>query len=338
MKRQGFLLSIPGNHRHHAALPPIAVQNLSKTYPKLGGNPAKNALKDLTIHVEKGQCLALLGPNGAGKTTALKIIAGQHAKTSGVCMVGGYEIAQDKLRAFEQLGNCPQFDVFYDDLSVKDHLVMMAQFKGLSFKQAKDIAHKMATVVGLGGAAYTRHASKLSGGMRRRLSIAMTFLCTPRVVLLDEPTTGLDPLTRGKIWDLIKLFNTPDRGMVITTHSMIEADTLCNRIGIMARGNLQVVGSQEHLKRTYGNGYTVVCNVDDPERALGYLVKNLDPNANILCHQGKIITVQLPDSNLNLEHAFQVLYSEQCREVMNEWLLNQSSLEDVFIKISQSQL
>ncbi|EEC45337.1 predicted protein, partial [Phaeodactylum tricornutum CCAP 1055/1] len=204
---------------------------------------------ELDLHVPKGQVIGLLGKNGAGKTTALKILSTAHDATDGVALVAGYNVNAEQRRVFEHLGNCPQFDVVWDRYTVEHHLVFFARLKGLPRKEVRDIAMRVANAVGLGAPeVFHRHVGQLSGGMRRRLSIAISLVGAPDVLLLDEPSTGLDPSTRNSIWGLIHSFATPERSIIITTHMMIEADTLCNRIAIMKKGKLAVVGTQQTLK------------------------------------------------------------------------------------------
>mmetsp|Transcript_3349 Transcript_3349/g.6402 ORF Transcript_3349/g.6402 Transcript_3349/m.6402 type:complete len:1761 (+) Transcript_3349:6162-11444(+) len=326
-------------------LPPVVVQDLAKAYPSFGGLPPKVALKGLNLHVDKGQVLGLLGPNGAGKTTALKILAGLHDSTSGVAFVGGYHIELEKLSAFEVLGNCPQFDVIWPNMTVKKHLEFIARLKGLPSAQIQDIALTMARAVGIGGIAFNRKAQHLSGGMRRRLSIAIALIGAPEIVLLDEPTTGLDPSTRNRIWNLIKLFMTPERGIIITTHMMTEADALCNRIGIMTRGELRVLGTQQRLKNEYGSGFTMQISLarnsrEDANAAMQFLKTNVDKGAVLVNRHGKTLRVQLPSKDLNLTQTFREMYSKEAKILgsISEWLLNQSSLEDVFINIAHDEL
>lgn len=165
-------------------LPPVVMHNLRKVFPPLGGAPAKVALKSLDLHVPKGEVLGLLGKNGAGKTTALKILAGCHEATSGVGLISGFDVSTELAQVYERLGNCPQFDIVWNNQSVQRHLEFYARLKGIDNpnQAAKDIAD----AVGLGASdVYTRESGALSGGMRRRLSIAVSLLGSPECLLLD---------------------------------------------------------------------------------------------------------------------------------------------------------
>jgi ABC-type multidrug transport system ATPase subunit len=322
------------------AIQPVITHKLRKVYPTRGGRPPVVALDSLDLHVPKGQVLGLLGKNGAGKTTALKILAGAHDSSGGVGLVAGYDCDVEKISVFERLGNCAQFDVVWSNQSVQRHLEFFAALKGLPKSEIKTTARAVANAVGLGSnEVYARHAGSLSGGMRRRLSIGMALIASPSVVILDEPTTGLDPSTRSSIWSLISSFASNHRSMIITTHLMIEADTLCNRIAIVARGKLVVVGTQQHLKNKFGDGYILQLNLvhsslEHQERAMNFVRKYLHEDARLGIRQAKTLHVNLP-RNIKLERVFRALYSEKrtTEGGINQFLLSQSSLEDVFVSL-----
>ena len=319
-------------------LPPVVMHKLRKVYPSSGRTPPKVALKSLDLHVPKGQVLGLLGKNGCGKSTCLNILSTNHESSGGLALVASYDVDCERLKVFEQLGNCAQFDVIWPSLTVKHHLEFFARLKGVPRKQLRDTAYSIAKAVGLGAPeVYNRHAGVLSGGMRRRLSIAISLVGAPSVLLLDEPTTGLDPSTRNQIWDLIGSFATEERAIIITTHMMIEADTLCNRIAIVSDGKLKVVATQQHLKDKFGSGYILQLNLvrstqAHQDSAMAFAKKYLHKNAKLDIKQAKTLHVHLP-RDINLDKVFRAMYSpERATEgCINQFLLQQSSLEDVFI-------
>jgi len=322
-------------------VPPVLAYKLRKEYPTPSGLPTKVALKSLELQVPKGEVLGLLGKNGAGKTTALKIFAGAHESTSGLALVAGYDISSEQLRVFERLGNCAQFDCIWEWQSIKCHLEFFGGLKGLPKDRVKDVALSVAQSVGLGAPeVYTRRAGALSGGMRRRLSIAISLIGAPLVLLLDEPTTGLDPSTRNSIWDLVNSFATERRSIIITTHMMLEADTLCSRIAIMANGSLRTIGTQQWLKGRYGSGYLLQLNLvrsstENQDRAMEFVRSKLHPDAILQSRQAKTLHVALP-RDASLAKVFRVLYSPESREAgINQFLFSQSSLEDVFVSLGE---
>jgi ABC-type multidrug transport system ATPase subunit len=253
-------------------------------------------------------------------------------------MIAGYNCADEKISVFERLGNCAQFDVIWEGRTVKQHIEFFARLKGLPTKEVVSAARSIAVAVGLGEEdVYQRNAGVLSGGMRRRLSLGISLIGSPKVLILDEPTTGLDPATRSNIWNLVNSFSSNDRSIIITTHMMIEADTLCDRIAIISNGKLKVVGTQQHLKNNFGSGYLLQLNLlnrSSEDRAMAFVRKHLHPKATIGGRQGKTLRVNLPQ-DLKLERMFSALYSEEraTEGCINQFLLSQSSLEDVFIAI-----
>ena len=155
------------------------------------------------------------------------------------------------------LGLCPQFDFLWDELTVCEHLALYARIKGIGDEtRIQNAARRAAELVDLDGDAYRKAAGNLSGGMRRRLSIAIALVGDPAVLVLDEPTTGLDPDTRFQIWRCVAAAKKK-RAVLLTTHSMSEADALCDRIGIMTGGTLQCLGTPLHLKNKFGAGYVL---------------------------------------------------------------------------------
>mmetsp|Transcript_63263 Transcript_63263/g.74815 ORF Transcript_63263/g.74815 Transcript_63263/m.74815 type:complete len:268 (+) Transcript_63263:73-876(+) len=263
-----------------------------------------------------------------------------HKASGGIALVAGYNVATEEIAVAERLGNCPQFDIFWPGQSVRRHLEFFSALKGLPKNKTKEIAHAFATAVGLGAPlVYDRPAQALSGGMRRRLSIAISLIGAPNVLLLDEPSTGLDPSTRNSIWGLVDSFATSERAIVSTTHNMIEADTLSNRIAIISHGQLKVVATQQRLKDRFGSGYLLQLNLirsssDSLERTMSFVREKLHPGAVLQTKQAKTLHIALPrDTNLTL--VFQVLYSQESSSEggINQFLLSQSSLEDVFLAL-----
>jgi len=320
-------------------LPPVVMHKLRKVFPPLGGAPPKIALKSLDLHVPNGEVLGLLGKNGAGKTTALKILAGMHDASSGIGLISGYDVETERNSVYGRLGNCPQFDCVWKDQSVQRHLEFYARLKGIN--NPTQAAYDIANAVGLGApAVFRRPSGNLSGGMRRRLSIAVSLLGSPNTLLLDEPTTGLDPSTRNEIWSLVSSFATPERAIIITTHMMLEADALCSRIAIVAKGSLKVIGTQQHLKDNYGSGYLLQLNLThDNEQSVNSLLHfvkaNIHEDAEIVAKQAKTIHINLP-RDVNIQKIFISLYSDSATEAMiNQFLVSQSSLEDVFLALGE---
>ncbi|KAK4437089.1 ABC transporter A family member 2 [Sesamum alatum] len=214
-----------------------------------------HALKGIWLNFPKDQLFCLLGPNGAGKTTAINCLTGITPVTGGDALIYGYSIrsstGMSNIR--RMIGVCPQFDVLWDALSGQEHLYLFASIKGLTPASIKSVAQKLLAEVKLTEAAKVRSGS-YSGGMRRRLSVAIALIGEPKLVILDEPTTGMDPITRRHVWDVIEGAKK-GRAIILTTHSMEEADILSDRIGIMAKGRLRCIGTSIRLKSRFGTGF-----------------------------------------------------------------------------------
>ncbi|CAH2064996.1 unnamed protein product [Thlaspi arvense] len=245
--------------------PNIAVQirGLAKTYPgttnfgccKCKKTAPYHALKGLWMNIAKDQLFCLLGPNGAGKTTTINCLTGINPVTGGDALIYGNSIrssvGMSNIR--KMIGVCPQFDILWDALSGEEHLRLFANIKGLSPALINSMVEKSLAEVKLTEAGKIR-AGSYSGGMKRRLSVAVSLIGDPKLVFLDEPTTGMDPITRRHVWDIIQE-TKKGRAIILTTHSMEEADILSDRIGIMAKGRLRCIGTSIRLKSRFGTGF-----------------------------------------------------------------------------------
>ncbi|CDP12364.1 unnamed protein product [Coffea canephora] len=242
----------------------VQLRGLAKTFPAVRRNicccnckssSAYHALKGLWLNFPKDQLFCLLGPNGAGKTTAINCLTGITPVTSGDALVYENSIrsstGMSNIR--KMIGVCPQFDILWDALSGKEHLHLFATIKGLTPSSIKSVVERSLAEVKLTEAARMR-ASSYSGGMKRRLSVAIALIGEPKLVVLDEPTTGMDPVTRRYVWDIIEDAKR-GRAIILTTHSMEEADILSDRIGIMAKGRLRCIGTSIRLKSKFGTGF-----------------------------------------------------------------------------------
>lgn len=224
---------------------------------------SKLALRNLSLAVDAGEVFGLLGHNGAGKTTTMRIMIAEEAPTCGSVQVCGQNINSNTHEAFQLMGYCPQHDALWKNITVREHLECYAAIRGVP---SKDISRLIDLY--LEGLQIHEHASKqtqhCSGGTRRKLSFAMAMVGGPKVVLMDEPSTGMDPRSKRFLWDTILASFQGKRGAILTTHSMEEADALCSRVGIMVKGELRCIGSTQHLKNLYGAGYTLEIKLRSP--------------------------------------------------------------------------
>lgn len=228
----------------------ISVSGLRKTYGTFV------AVDDLDLEVRSGEVFAFLGPNGAGKTTTIDILTGAQRRTSGQVSVLGRDPQRDEREWRCQVGVVPQGTAEYSALTVREVIDHFASFYPDPFPTAQLI-----DMVGL-GAKTNVVAPKLSGGQRRRLDVAVGVVGRPRLLFLDEPTTGLDPEARREAWDLVRLLTSEGMTTVLTTHYLDEAQTLAQRAGIIVAGRMLHVGTMEELARLSGRSHRVSFDLD----------------------------------------------------------------------------
>ncbi|KAH9277236.1 hypothetical protein BASA83_000100 [Batrachochytrium salamandrivorans] len=215
-------------------------------------------LDDLWLSIRKNECFAYLGPNGCGKTTTLNTLIGLVRPTRGMATIGQYSVLpRYNPLARQIIGICPQFDCQWQKLSPREHLITMAAIRGLNPEDATVISEIDTLIADVGLSEFSsKHTGTLSGGNKRKLSLAMACIGRPEVIFLDEPTTGVDVSIRKSIWEIIKQLKTRT-SVILTTHSMEEAEALSDRIGIIVNGRMQCIGSAQRLKTVYGRGYKV---------------------------------------------------------------------------------
>lgn len=229
----------------------IEIVNLRKSFGD------KTAVNGLNLSMYGGQITALLGHNGAGKTTTINMLTGAMAPTSGTATIAGKDIRTQMTEIRRDVGVCMQHDCLFPKLTVREHVEFFSRLKGVYREFSKEEADKHVDQaiedVALSEKRHTRTAN-LSGGMKRKLSVAIAFCGKSKLVILDEPTSGMDPFSRRFTWNVIRHYRQ-DRIIILTTHFMDEADILGDRIAIMAEGQLRCAGSSLYLKKIYGVGY-----------------------------------------------------------------------------------
>lgn len=226
----------------------IKTLNLTKKYKDIV------AVDNLNIEIEQGELFSLLGINGAGKTTTIKMLSCLIKPTCGDAFIEENSIIKDELKVKGMIGVSPQETAVAPNLSVKENLELICEIHGFSKEKSAKKIEELSKQFGLENVLYKR-AGKLSGGLQRRLSIAMALISEPSVLFLDEPTLGLDVIARSELWDVINRLKGKTT-VILTTHYMEEAEVLSDRIGIMKNGKLLAVGTaQELIKMTASKSF-----------------------------------------------------------------------------------
>ncbi len=222
----------------------LRVHDLHKSY---GEGASRHAvINGLSFELQAGECYGLLGPNGAGKTTTLKLCLGLTAPDSGSITLVGRDIPANAQQARARIGVVPQIDSLDPDFSVEENLIVYARYFGLSHAQ---IAPRLDWLLDFANLTAKRHAriGELSGGMKRRLTLARALVNDPDIVFMDEPTTGLDPQARHMIWERLKALLATGKTLLLTTHFMDEAERLCDRLAVIDHGRLIAEGAPREL-------------------------------------------------------------------------------------------
>ncbi|XP_052619339.1 phospholipid-transporting ATPase ABCA3-like [Peromyscus californicus insignis] len=273
-------------------MPGIQIKHLHKVFQE--NNTTKIAIEDLSLNIYEGQITVLLGHNGAGKSTTLSILSGLYPPTRGEAYVYGYDISQNMAQIRKSLGLCPQQNLLFDHLTVSEHLYFYCRVKGVPQKVYLEETNNMLSTFNL----LEKHdafSKSLSGGMKRKLAIIIALIGGSKVVILDEPTSGMDPASRRATWDRLQAYKQ-DRIILLTTHYMDEADVLGDRIAIMVQGTLRCCGSSVFLKRQYGIGYHVVmvkephCDTDE----ISKLIHDYASTATLKTNVGNELSFILP--------------------------------------------
>lgn len=295
----------------------------------------KRAVRGLSFGVNAGEVLGLLGPNGAGKTTTISILTGEQQASTGEAFIGGHSIQTDLADAFRELGFCPQFSALFPRITVWEHLVLYARLHGFAGAAAEARALQYMRKMGIQSFRNVRCAD-LSGGTQRKVSIAIALLGDPRAVLLDEPSSGIDPATRRFLWDVVRE-HTEGRATVLTTHSMEEADALCTKIAIMTSGKMRCIGSPQHLKNKFSTGYTLeLKSIHSNADAINQFVQQRFPGAVVLEEYDGFFKYRVEDVP-PLAVVFKTLEDARGPLSIEEYSFSQPSLEQIFLDFAKKQ-
>jgi ABC-2 type transport system ATP-binding protein len=303
--------------------PSIEVRELVREFRK-----GPRAVDGIDLAVSRGEIYGFLGPNGAGKSTTVLMLTTLLPPTSGTATVGGFDIVRQGAQVRQSIGAALQEAALDSILTGREHLLLQATLQGIASAERKQRAAALLERVGLTEAA-DRRVGGYSGGMKRRLDLALALVHQPRILFLDEPTTGLDPQSRAALWsEVARLAHDEGMTVFLTTQYLEEADVLADRIGIIDRGKIVAEGTPAQLKAEIGSPSVEVSPVD-PDRG--------DTLAELLSRFGSLrrngrgsVTVQLPGGESQLADVVRVLDGADLR--VESLQLHQPSLDDVFLE------
>ncbi|HEX3558170.1 MAG TPA: ABC transporter ATP-binding protein [Pyrinomonadaceae bacterium] len=294
-------MALPSESRAEESVPAVRVRGLCKRYAD-----GTEANRGIDLDVRPGEVVSILGPNGAGKTTFLRQLTTELRPTAGRVSIFGVDAVAEPLRAKRVMGITPQEAGLFESLTVREHLEFFARFKRLSKQEARAAAHELIEELGL-FAETNKRVGALSGGQRRRILIGLALLGRPPLLVLDEPTTGLDPSSRRAVWGVLRRAVAGGATVILSTHYMEEAERLSDRVGIIAQGRLIAFGTLDvllaRLERSYRLSYR------DP----------LDPPG---------------DARVRYCAGFAEAQQHVAREMLSEYTIARASLEDVYFKLT----
>ncbi|KAM3619144.1 uncharacterized protein V6R79_003683 [Siganus canaliculatus] len=321
----------------------LTMINLSKVY-KVGRKPAVDRL---CLGIPRGECFGLLGVNGAGKTSTFRMLTGDTAITYGEAFLNHYSVLSEMERVHQLMGYCPQFDAISDLLTGREHLEMYARLRGVPEDSVAKVAQWGVKKLGLSQYA-EREAGGYSGGNKRKLSTAISLIGAPPVIFLDEPTTGMDPKAKRFLWNCIVSVTKEGRAVVLTSHSMEECEALCTRMAIMVNGRFQCLGSVQHLKNRFGDGYTIILRLadkkpnpepepdSDPDPISTYM-KTSFPSIELKERHQNVLQYQLPSHTCCLARVFDVLANNYEELGIIDFSVSQTTLDQVFVNFAKEQ-
>ncbi|NXN15215.1 ABCA2 protein, partial [Indicator maculatus] len=315
----------------------LKIENLTKVYKsrKIG---RILAVDRLCVGVRPGECFGLLGVNGAGKTTTFKMLTGDESTTGGEAFVNGHSILRELLQVQQSLGYCPQFDALFDELTAQEHLELYTRLRGIPWKDEERVVKWALKKLELTKYA-DKPASTYSGGNKRKLSTAIALIGYPSFIFLDEPTTGMDPKARRFLWNLILDVIKTGRSVVLTSHSMEECEALCTRLAIMVNGRLKCLGSIQHLKNRFGDGYMITVRTKSSlnvKEVVRFFNRNF-PDAVLKERHHTKAQYQLKSDQISLAQVFSKM--EQVVDVLGieDYSVSQTTLDNVFVNFAKKQ-
>ena len=321
----------PINQQRKAQNDCLSIVNITKKFDKL------KAVDNFNCDLFGNQIFCLLGHNGAGKSTLINMLSGIYDPTYGDIFYKGRSVVTDKNYLFENIGLCQQEDIFFEYLTVSEHLSLMCEIKGS--KANRNEIRELILKIGLAEKTNSE-CSSLSGGQKRKLCTALALIGNSNIILLDEPTSGMDPFSKKGLWDFLRNYQK-NKIILITTHSLDEAEYLGDRIGIMSDGQFICCGTSSFLKSKYPCGFNINLLInskkfnEEKKNRIFEKIKTYDPQAQIKIASKCIFSINLQTNNDKIGEIFNYIEQSKHEFDIEDYTVASTSLEDVFLKINQ---
>ncbi|KAI1307955.1 Phospholipid-transporting ATPase ABCA3 [Halotydeus destructor] len=321
-----------GNDQEEEAL---LVHNLRRRFGKLV------AVNDLSFGVHRNETFAILGGEGSGKTTTIRMLAGDIVPTAGDAQSGLLSVVDHRSRFQQRIGYYPQFDAFLNQMTGSETLFLFGRLRGVPKYLLQRQVNQLLAMSGL-----TEHAHKLtetySGGNKRKLSLAIALIGSPKLLLLDEPTAGADPETRRQIWNMLRhVRRHHECSIIMTSHSMEECEALCSRLAIMVKGQFRCLGSVQHLRNKYGPEYMVTMTIKrdqlDSLSAVKQALQTSIRGAIVRVTHETTIEYRVTDTRVTWAELFEHLERIKQQFDLDDYSVSDSTLEQIFIRFAGDQ-
>lgn len=324
--------------RKNFASEALVVYKLTKHFKNL------TAVKGLTFGVHKEECFGLLGVNGAGKSTTFSMLTGDQTPDDGNAYIGKHNLI-DSLSEFEKnIGFCPQFDPLLDKLTAKEMLYLFARLRGV---RSSLIAGEVMTMIKM--VDLQKYANKCtenySGGNKRKLSLALAIIGNPPVIFLDEPTAGVDPFARRKIWTALDFVReTYKSSLILTSHSMQESEALCGRIAIMVAGRFMCLGSTQNLRSKFGQGFSIDVKLKQKYLKDSNYKRNIEQyihqkfrSVEVKGQHHLMLHYHITDPNVKWSYIFDTMENGKKQLKLEDYNVSDTSLEQIFLSFALTQ-
>ncbi|CAG0897380.1 unnamed protein product [Darwinula stevensoni] len=302
------------------------------------------AVDHMNIGVHHGECFGLLGVNGAGKTTTFKMMTGAELMTSGASYILGYDLEKQRSKYLFHVGYCPQFDALVDLMTGKETLLMYARLRGIP----KSVmgTHVNTLIDKLGLTEYKdKYCGTYSGGNKRKLSTAIAMVGEPTLLFLDEPTSGVDPVSRRNIWQALIDCTNNGQSIVLTSHSMEECESLCHRLGIMVNGRFRCLGNPQYLKDKFCQGYSIKVKTkmsasEEDIATLEAFITQTIPGSSLQDKYLGLLNFRVPRGDVTWAQLFSTVSEMKTRfeKLIEDSLVGETSLEQVFLSFTSEQI